>query len=172
MRFSWSLARLRSTNNTISTIPHHILTSSATLPISRTISIICPALPWRLTVPAKREVWEAYVTVQEVLEALDQYLHTSVTTTELTSICAGQSQLLQSILSARTNRLLVSAGQAVPGGCGEVLRVDVLLGDTTFAGLKPLANNEHFILELTPMTSITNSLRLYVSLSDKRGHSS
>ncbi|KAI0088437.1 hypothetical protein BDY19DRAFT_198429 [Irpex rosettiformis] len=149
MCFSWNHAQLRSKNGTISTVPPHTLDSSATLPISRKMSIICPSLPWRLTIPAKQEIWEAYVTVQDVLRALDEYFHTPVTVTELSTICAGHDGTLQSIRRAsRIRRVGASAGQCAPVDSGMTLRVDVLGEDTMFAGLRPLANNEHFILDL------------------------
>ncbi|KAF8907058.1 hypothetical protein CPB84DRAFT_1844172 [Gymnopilus junonius] len=63
-------------------IPHKVWEQPATQPFSSSIEMICPRLPWKLTVNSRAH---PFVTIGDVLEGLYRLLRTNVTPAEFPS---------------------------------------------------------------------------------------
>jgi hypothetical protein len=151
MRQSSRHAKFYSVDGGPSDIPISVQNALAIMPNSPQIVIMCPSLPWKVTIAA-RDGTSGRVTVQQVLDALYDHFCTVVTAAELQSICAGRVDIWQAIDTARSEREQLLRSQpnvSSTYGCETVLRVDILLKGCMFSGLKPIANGVGFLLETT-----------------------
>ncbi|KAI0337640.1 hypothetical protein BDW22DRAFT_1433173 [Trametopsis cervina] len=120
-----------------------ILSAPATFPQLREITIICATLPWPVKVTSQHEG----ITVRHILEGIYEDLHIPVTSTELVAITASASYVFDALCAAHTERLQWT-GTPAETQPGQIRRVDVLLKNYMFAGLRPTAHDTTFVLDV------------------------
>lgn len=114
--------------------PRHPSELTAIIPPDHYLEICCAQLPWKVTVTHLDTGRFNFVTVRDVMRTLYEALRPQISQAELQSVCGGNAHRREQVEAAYKQRITRSKSPEEKRTKG-IRRVDLLGGDTVFAGL-------------------------------------